>query len=196
MDKIDQVNSLPDIFGMAHGLFFGPTAHFIIVIVGLCTGIFQQQLETLQKPLFNLLRFCININRKIKEITPTVAEKILEICKDNNIKFEDYLDLACGTGNVAVKVCKEFKNTFAVDLSDDMLNVAFEKFKANTVLFEDENDSFKETENRTPLINTYNEFPEDEKEVAIDKEEPQEKVEVPLFEEKIKINTIKIHLYF
>lgn len=62
-----------------------------------------------------------------------VAEKILEICKDNNIKFDDYLDLACGTGNVVVKVCKEFKNTFAVDLSDDMLNVAFEKFKENRV---------------------------------------------------------------
>lgn len=58
-----------------------------------------------------------------------VAKKILEICRDNNIKFEDYLDLACGTGNVAMKVCKEFKNTFAVDISDDMLNIAFEKFK-------------------------------------------------------------------
>lgn len=56
------------------------------------------------------------------------------------------------------------------------------------IIFEDENDSFKETENRTPLINTYNEFPEDEKEVSIEKEEPQEKVEVPLFEEKIKTN--------
>ena len=62
-----------------------------------------------------------------------VAEKILDICKENNIKFEDYLDLACGTGNVAVKICKEFKNTFAVDLSDDMLNIAFEKFKDNKV---------------------------------------------------------------
>lgn len=62
-----------------------------------------------------------------------VAEKILDICKENNIKFEDYLDLACGTGNVAVKICKEFKNTFAVDLSDDMLNIAFEKFKENKV---------------------------------------------------------------
>ncbi|MGN0145127.1 MAG: class I SAM-dependent DNA methyltransferase [Clostridium sp.] len=62
-----------------------------------------------------------------------VAEKIIEICRENNIKFEDYLDLACGTGNVAVRVCKDFKNTFAVDLSDDMLNVAFEKFKANRV---------------------------------------------------------------
>ena len=35
---------------------------------------------------------------------------------------------------------------------------------------------------------TYNEFPEDEKEVSIEKEEPQEKIEVPLFEEKIKTN--------
>ena len=62
-----------------------------------------------------------------------VAEKILEVCRENSIQFDDYLDLACGTGNVAVKVCKEFKNTFAVDLSDDMLNVAFEKFKESRV---------------------------------------------------------------
>ncbi len=62
-----------------------------------------------------------------------VAEKIIEICRENNVKFDDYLDLACGTGNVAVKVCKEFKNSFAVDLSDEMLNVAFEKFKENKV---------------------------------------------------------------
>ena len=62
-----------------------------------------------------------------------VAEKILEVCRENSIQFDDYLDLACGTGNVAVKVCKEFKNTFAVDLSDDMLNIAFEKFKESRV---------------------------------------------------------------
>ena len=62
-----------------------------------------------------------------------VAEKILDVCRENTIQFDDYLDLACGTGNVAVKVCKEFKNTFAVDLSDDMLNVAFEKFKESRV---------------------------------------------------------------
>lgn len=62
-----------------------------------------------------------------------VCEKIIDICTENGIVFEDYLDLACGTGNVAIKVSKYFKNTYAVDLSDDMLNIAFDKFKKNKI---------------------------------------------------------------
>ena len=62
-----------------------------------------------------------------------VAKKIIDLCTENSINFEDYLDLACGTGNVAIKVAKYFKNTYAVDLSDDMLNVAFDKFKKNKI---------------------------------------------------------------
>lgn len=62
-----------------------------------------------------------------------VAEKIIDLCTQNSIEFEDYLDLACGTGNVAIKVAKYFKNTYAVDLSDDMLNIAFDKFKQNKI---------------------------------------------------------------
>jgi SAM-dependent methyltransferase len=62
-----------------------------------------------------------------------VAEKIINLCKENNVNCEDYLDLACGTGNVAVKVAKYFKNIYAVDLSDDMLNIAFNKFKKNKI---------------------------------------------------------------
>lgn len=62
-----------------------------------------------------------------------VAEKIIELCTEKNIKFDDYLDLACGTGNVSIKVAKHFKNTYAVDLSDDMLNIAFDKFKKNKI---------------------------------------------------------------
>ncbi|NRZ36949.1 ubiquinone/menaquinone biosynthesis C-methylase UbiE [Clostridium beijerinckii] len=58
-----------------------------------------------------------------------VADKIINICRENNLKFEDYLDLACGTGNVSINVAKYFKTVYAVDLSDDMLNVAFDKFK-------------------------------------------------------------------
>lgn len=49
------------------------------------------------------------------------------------MKFEDYLDLACGTGNVSINVAKYFKTVYAVDLSDDMLNVAFDKFKKNKI---------------------------------------------------------------
>ena len=62
-----------------------------------------------------------------------VCEKIIDICTENGMIFEDYLDLACGTGNVAIKVAKYFKNTYAVDLSDDMLNIAFDKFKKNKI---------------------------------------------------------------
>lgn len=62
-----------------------------------------------------------------------VAEKIIGLCTENNMNFDAYLDLACGTGNVAIKVAKYFKNTYAVDLSDDMLNVAFDKFKKNKI---------------------------------------------------------------
>jgi len=62
-----------------------------------------------------------------------VAEKIIDLCNENNLYFEDYLDLACGTGNVAINVAKFFKNIYAVDLSNDMLNIAFDKFKQNKI---------------------------------------------------------------
>lgn len=62
-----------------------------------------------------------------------ISEKIISLSNENNIEFEDYLDLACGTGNVGVRVGKYFKNMYAVDLSNDMLNIAFEKFKQNKI---------------------------------------------------------------
>lgn len=62
-----------------------------------------------------------------------ISEKIISLSKQNNIEFEDYLDLACGTGNVSVRVGKHFKDIYAVDLSNDMLNIAFEKFKQNKI---------------------------------------------------------------
>lgn len=62
-----------------------------------------------------------------------MTKHILDICEKENIQFNNYLDLACGTGNVAVIIAKEFKNNYAVDLSEDMLRTAFEKFKENKV---------------------------------------------------------------
>ena len=56
-----------------------------------------------------------------------ISEKIISLSNENNIEFEDYLDLACGTGNVGVRVGKYFKNMYAVDLSNDMLNIAYAK---------------------------------------------------------------------
>lgn len=59
-----------------------------------------------------------------------MVKRILEICSDNNIEFNDYLDIACGTGNVTIRIAEHFKNIYGVDLSEDMLREAFEKFKA------------------------------------------------------------------
>ncbi|MGL5477473.1 MAG: methyltransferase domain-containing protein, partial [Clostridium sp.] len=58
-----------------------------------------------------------------------IGNRILDISNDLKINFEDYLDLACGTGNVSLRLSKEFNKSFAVDLSEDMLREAFEKFK-------------------------------------------------------------------
>lgn len=54
---------------------------------------------------------------------------ILDICIQNKILFEDYLDIACGTGNMTIELAKKFNNTYAVDLSEDMLREAFTKFR-------------------------------------------------------------------
>ncbi|WP_234119097.1 class I SAM-dependent DNA methyltransferase [Clostridium hydrogenum] len=54
---------------------------------------------------------------------------IYSSCVRNNVKFNDYIDLACGTGNLTEKICRLFKNTWAVDISDEMLCEAEEKFR-------------------------------------------------------------------
>ncbi len=55
---------------------------------------------------------------------------ILDICRDNNINFEEYLDLACGTGNITKEIGASFKQTWGVDLSEDMLMEADIKLRA------------------------------------------------------------------
>lgn len=57
------------------------------------------------------------------------AKYIYEVCLKNEIKFNKYLDLACGTGNLTENLCKEFKDVWAVDMSEDMLCEAEEKFR-------------------------------------------------------------------
>lgn len=59
--------------------------------------------------------------------------RIMEICKDQNINYNNYLDIACGTGNVTKKIAKNFKESFAIDLSEDMLREAFDKFKKEKI---------------------------------------------------------------
>ena len=38
------------------------------------------------------------------------AKFILEKCKKNNINFNNYLDLACGSGNLTFEIYKNFKH--------------------------------------------------------------------------------------
>ncbi|WP_010235751.1 class I SAM-dependent DNA methyltransferase [Clostridium arbusti] len=57
------------------------------------------------------------------------GDVILKICKDYSIKSEDYLDLACGTGNLTEVIGKEFKHVWGVDLSEDMLWEADKKLR-------------------------------------------------------------------
>ena len=35
-----------------------------------------------------------------------MVDFILKVCNENNIKFNDYLDIACGTGNITVRLAK------------------------------------------------------------------------------------------
>ena len=62
-----------------------------------------------------------------------IEERILGIISKHNIRYEDYLDLACGTGNVAIRMAKHFKNTYLVDLSEEMLQEAYSKFKKERI---------------------------------------------------------------
>lgn len=57
------------------------------------------------------------------------AQAILKICDEENILKEDYLDLACGTGNLTSVIGSKFKNVWGVDLSEEMLIRADKKFR-------------------------------------------------------------------
>ncbi|GAA0114550.1 class I SAM-dependent DNA methyltransferase [Clostridium senegalense] len=61
------------------------------------------------------------------------ATKILSICDELNIERKNYLDLACGTGNLTVEVGEKFQNVYAVDLSQEMLTVAEEKLREKCI---------------------------------------------------------------
>lgn len=63
----------------------------------------------------------------------SMCSMIIEICNKEKITFNNYLDIACGTGNVTLRLAKSFNESFAVDLSEDMLREAFEKLKKEKV---------------------------------------------------------------
>ncbi|MBQ5695287.1 MAG: class I SAM-dependent methyltransferase [Clostridium sp.] len=62
-----------------------------------------------------------------------MVKRILDICNLHNLELNDYLDIACGTGNVTIRIAKYFKNIYGVDLSEDMLREAFDKFKKEKI---------------------------------------------------------------
>lgn len=62
-----------------------------------------------------------------------MVNRILKVCTENNIEFNNYLDIACGTGNVTIRLAKSFKEVYAVDLSEDMLLEAYNKFKKDKI---------------------------------------------------------------
>lgn len=61
------------------------------------------------------------------------SEKILDLCDEMNVNRRDYLDLACGTGNLTIHVGKKFTSTTAVDLSQYMLTKADEKLRGERI---------------------------------------------------------------
>lgn len=63
----------------------------------------------------------------------TWADTIIEICRSQNLEMRDYLDLACGTGNMTEKLAKHFKSTWAVDISSQMLTEAENKLRASNI---------------------------------------------------------------
>lgn len=56
-------------------------------------------------------------------------QTILEACDRWKVKRKDYLDLGCGTGNITELIALEFVNSWAVDLSYDMLTEAETKMR-------------------------------------------------------------------
>lgn len=57
------------------------------------------------------------------------ASKIICICKEYEIDMDNYLDLACGTGNLTIEIADKFKEIWAVDLSSEMLSEAEQKIR-------------------------------------------------------------------
>lgn len=66
-----------------------------------------------------------------KEISDYIMEKYHEYGNGNLL----YLDLACGTANVSTYVGKNFKETFLVDFSEDMLMEASTKMLKEKIRF-------------------------------------------------------------
>lgn len=61
------------------------------------------------------------------------SDIIIDEVESNGVDRIDYLDLACGTGNLTIEIAEKFKNIWAVDLSEDMLMEAYDKLKSKGI---------------------------------------------------------------
>lgn len=61
------------------------------------------------------------------------SSSIIDICDKYKVEKRNYLDLACGTGNLTAEIGKNFMFTTAVDLSPSMLSIADEKIKEKKI---------------------------------------------------------------
>ena len=57
---------------------------------------------------------------------------ILETCERYFVKKDNYLDLACGTGNLTINIFNSFVLSFGVDMSMEMLTEAEKKVRNNS----------------------------------------------------------------
>ncbi len=58
-----------------------------------------------------------------------IADKIEEIFNIHNVKPKLVLDLACGTGSLTVELAKRGYDMLGIDMSEEMLSVAYDKAK-------------------------------------------------------------------
>jgi len=57
------------------------------------------------------------------------SDYIKSIVDMHGVMYKDILEMACGTGNMAVRMAKKGYNVTAFDISEDMLSVAYNKAK-------------------------------------------------------------------
>ena len=63
----------------------------------------------------------------------SMVVRLKEIVDEYIVNPTDYLDLACGTANIGVRMAKYFKTIYGVDLSEDMLREAYDKFRSERI---------------------------------------------------------------
>ncbi len=57
------------------------------------------------------------------------SQFISDMCVNYRVDRVNYLDLACGTGNLSIELAKDFKEIYLLDLSEEMLSEAEVKFR-------------------------------------------------------------------